>query len=88
MTIECSIIIYRPKLVASAAVCANNLVYSSLVSVVNSHCPSQMVSPQTGVRRPERVYICCKSHGDDDGMLHYHLPTRIAASLAVSVNLF
>ena len=76
------------KIGASVAVCANNLVYSSLVRVLVSDRPLQMVSPQTRVGLPGLIYICCKLHGDDDGMLHYHLPTKSGACVAVSVNLF
>ena len=45
-----------------------------------------MVSPQNVVGRLELIYICCKLHGDDDGMLYYHLPMKIGASGAVCVN--
>ena len=71
------------KIGASAAVCVNNLVYSSLVRVLASDRPSQMVSPQMGVGLPEWIYICCKFHGDDGGMLHDHLPTRNGAVASV-----
>ena len=80
---------YLPtRIGASAVVSVNNLVYSSLVRVLVSDRPSQMVSRQTGVRLPGLIHIYCKFHGDDDGMLHYHLPTRIGASAVVSLNLF
>ena len=76
------------KIGASAAVCVNIRGYSLLCRVLVRDRPSQMVSPQTGVRLPELIYMCCKLHGHDDGMLHYHLPTKIGASAVVSVNLF
>ena len=76
------------KIGASAAVCANNLVYSRLVRVLVSDRPLQIVSPQTRVGLPGLIYICCNFYGDDDRMLHYYLPTKIGAFVAVSVNLF
>ena len=75
------------KIGASAAVCVNNLVYSSLVRILGSDRLSQMVSHLTGVGLPESNHICCKFHGDDDGILHYYLPTKIGASTAISVNI-